>query len=600
MGINALPGEEDIVIDVPSLQTVPVLPADYPLFDWADWPDSRAALVQGGMTKKFEKACWNAIIDTLADALEAAGIGFYDNGGTLAPEDLKMTAGKYGRLTAWKMNTTLDAIDDVVPLAWRWAYDASFRGYIGQSWFRGRTTSGKEKPHTVYPEYILELVRRVNLILELMRDTYPYTYGLAAKGYVNSLVRPGLVAGRGMPIIRSMNIPLLVSPAPLTVSKGVRLDPEVYSKIYAAFTPELLHAASIEMRMPMAAPIKVSGEVIRPGTMKLLPVISGIHHKTLVETTLPVRLAASVLSHPAAKAALELLEGTAMEAGILMRSRSWAEADQLPLVHTDARMQVFTRQRVTGAAVAAYPTERIQGHSHSLTQAAASTGLLTHAKTKPLGLYSSASVEGVAAPGTDGSVKVLAFSRQQAQADSVPPQYLVASNTSKLSSRTAITKLRTRPGWAEQKSGTLSLCSLGTAWDAPLWVDGGLWIRQARTIKILPDGSMDLSGSGDPIASRQESRTRITAILDNGWLAPIWVDGGLYIRQVREVRVLEDGSLDLTGAGDETKVRQGSKTRMAAALDTAWYPPVVVDGGLYLRQVYEEPVQNDNGELEVR
>lgn len=591
---------EEEVIDVPSLQTVPVLPSDYPLFSWDDWPGSRAALVSGGLTKNFEKACWNAIIDALAQALEAAGLAFYNNGGTLTPEDLKMLSGKYGQLTAVKMNTTLDAFDDVVPLPWRWAFDLDFRGYIGQSRFHGRTTGGKEKTHTVYPEYILELVRRLNMILEFMRGTYPYTQELAAKGYAGSLIDWTMYAGRGAPIIRSMITRSKISQTPLTVGMGVRLGSRVSSGITAAFTPEALRAASVDVRMHMAAPVKVSGEVMRPGKIQLRPVISGTYSETLVETTLPAPLAASSVSHPLEKAALEQLEGTAIEAGTLVRSLSEAAAEQLPFVHTDARMQVYTVQRVTGSAVDAYPTGRIKGHSNSLTRAAASTGRLTGTGANPVAIYSSAVVEGSAAPGMDCGAGVLTLSRQQAQVASVPPQYLTASAVSALSGRASAGLIRARPGWSEQKSGTLTLCSLDTAWDAPIRVDGGLWIRQVRTVKVLPDGSLDLSGSGDPIASRQRSGTRITANLDNGWLAPIWVDGGLFLRQVREVSVLEDGSLDLTGAGDEMRLRQESRTKVVAELDTAWYPPVMVDGGLYIRQVYEDPVQNENGELEVR
>lgn len=67
--MDLIPDEEEVDLSkLPTLREVPLLPVDYPLFSWEDWPDSRAALVPGGMTKKFEKACWNAMVDTFTEA----------------------------------------------------------------------------------------------------------------------------------------------------------------------------------------------------------------------------------------------------------------------------------------------------------------------------------------------------------------------------------------------------------------------------------------------------------------------------------------------------------------------------------------------------
>ena len=86
--------------------------------------------------------------------------------------------------------------------------------------------------------------------------------------------------------------------------------------------------------------------------------------------------------------------------------------------------------------------------------------------------------------------------------------------------------------------------------------------------------------------------------MDTLWHPPVWVDGGLLIRQSREVRVLADGSLDLSGPGDELRAEGSSEVNVSCVLETAWLPPVTVNSGLYLRQA-QETVQNENSELEV-
>lgn len=149
-----------------ALSNTPVLPADYDLFDWNDWPDSFAALVSGGPTSEFEKECWNAIVTKLAEALEDGGLS-WDSKYTTA-ENALITE-EYGDLYAAAINSIRHNIDHPVPLDWKWAKDRSFRGYIGREDFKGVDAYGEDEADDVYPEYIIELVRRLNLLLEIMR-----------------------------------------------------------------------------------------------------------------------------------------------------------------------------------------------------------------------------------------------------------------------------------------------------------------------------------------------------------------------------------------------------------------------------------------------
>lgn len=149
-----------------ALQDFPVLPETYPLFEWANWPDSHAALIPGGPTKQFEKACWNALVDTVADAVEAAGLQWWD--GEHFPEDIKMLSEGNVRLQAAHFNHLRSAIDSILELPWRWDYDETSRGYIGRLNFYG--SSGKIQD-VVYPEYLLELASHINRVLGIMRGT---------------------------------------------------------------------------------------------------------------------------------------------------------------------------------------------------------------------------------------------------------------------------------------------------------------------------------------------------------------------------------------------------------------------------------------------
>ena len=150
-----------------ALQNIPVLSSDYPLFDWADYQSCRNALIPDGQTAEFKKETWNAIIDTLADALAAAGI-VWDSKYTTA-DGAKITK-EYGDLTASAFNSIRYNIDKPLPIGWAWAWNPDFRGYIGREDFRGCDEYGESGDY-VYAEYIIELVRKLNLLIEVMRGT---------------------------------------------------------------------------------------------------------------------------------------------------------------------------------------------------------------------------------------------------------------------------------------------------------------------------------------------------------------------------------------------------------------------------------------------
>ena len=619
--------EEEVIVDLPTLQMAdPLLPEDYPLFNWDDWPNSRAALVPGGPTKYFEKACWNAIIDTFSEAISAAGLPFYREEEGITPEHLKITKGKYGRLLATVMNTTVDAIDDVVPMPWQWSYDAQYRGFLkgyrdsfrGSSW-TNRYPEENLPADVVYPEYILDLVRRINMIIEFMRGTYPYTQEFQSSLKTNSLLIPGLRAGRGVPVSFRHLSPLLISEAPAVAGIGKPFRVLQDSNLNFNIQPQTAPAGVLSIPIyRMGMPIKADGEVRRSNPIITKGVVSHSKILPLIESIIPADLSSKVIAFTNGQAGLNILPMLDMSgqyrtnvitsasidelppldfsATTLQLTEQTAVAEQLQSVNFEAAGHISSRSKVIMASVEPLDTESVLT-SHSHAQAEASVGIM------------------VDTGGTHNSQ--LTYDSRLLSREALA---ITSDNRSKMSAGTRIITSISRPAWSEskitteahtdlhlveprnisvdRKSGTVGMCSLGTAWEPPIWHEDGLWIRQVRTAKRKTDGSLDFSGSGDPIGALRNSSTTVVAILDTAWLPPEWVNGGLYLRQVRMAKVLEDGSLDMTVSGDELLPRQKSGTRISCVLDTAWNPPIMVDGGLLIQQA-QTVRHNENNELEV-
>lgn len=237
---------------------VPILATSYPLFDWSDWALSYAALVPDGLTSEFEKECWNAIIDHLNTALTAAGITWNTTYTTAA--DAKITE-EYGDLYAKAFNSVRYNIDRPAPLGWAWANNSSFRGYVGRADFRGVSQYGESGADDVYADYIPELVRKLNLLIEIMRcsgshvgafgaealavtDQYVKARqgigfeigngsGVSFTDYVNSGIHVGIGA-RAIPVLRSSSTD---HTNPGSLGYGVRAVPVLKSVSTDCTTP---------------------------------------------------------------------------------------------------------------------------------------------------------------------------------------------------------------------------------------------------------------------------------------------------------------------------------------------------------------------------
>lgn len=591
---------------------LPLLSSDYPLFDWAKWPASRAALVPGGATRNFEKACWNEIIDTLADGLEDAGIPFYETDEGLTPDQLKMLTGVYGTLTAWKFNALRAAIDDVIPFWWIWTLDPNFRGYI----FGTNMRPG----YTVYPEYIVELVRRINLLLELLRGTAAVT-DIDAQCSFGSTVSPGLRAGKSAHCGR-----IFSSYSQTNFYARLGISAPIFHDVVQMYSKTDLQLRAVKS-MPIFPWVDILLSVQSKGAV--LPSFPVKPRNTFSRTYQFVDLCCNLITiaspHPViahSSLATEIRQGipSVIEGTACIKSEAAVMIVQdLPMTVPEARAAIASICR--GLAQRAQ-AQWISTRMMITSRATASAGIAQTLAGKCIAdLGSQIMIRADAKMAVQGSASHLAASAQTAEALKLRSQPIEAEHTAALTAQITYVKKKSLPGWVEKISesqvtaaveqaqpvnigsqtcsASMCVCSLGTAWEPPVWTDGGLWIRQVKRWKIKLDGSLDLSGSGDPIAAVHSGMTVITCALDTLWHPPVWHEGGLLIRPVREVKVLEDGGLDLSGAGEEFKSRQNSATTVFCALDTAWLPPVMVDGGLYIRQV-QEVVQYENSELEVR
>ena len=601
------------------LKKIPVLPEDYPLFDWADWQSSRDALVKGGPTRRFASECWNAIVDTLADALEAAGLewdpgGFEDGRYSYSVEDIKMDKDK--RLKSSSMNRMLANIEHIIRFGWVWKVDPSFRGYTGFSHFREFPwRDGKDK---VYPEYIIELVLRLNFMLEIMRGTAQTQDCEIDSIIAASTVQPGL---EKLPSARIEPYGRLHTIIDTSVESATGVGFEYYRELFSnvSVEPETVPGAGGNAWQNSSTKFDIHGNV-----RKAIP---GEPERVLAHSKAFAAISFEKNVYTSAKwlaASLIQTAALAKESAIALAnafSTSTVSADivQRPELPTSGQSKAYSTSSVKIVQKEPIPAE---GESTSYSSFSVDIGKVKFLNTESqVSSYSKvdAQIEKTMMLPTAGNS--MSFSKAAATAEpveSIPvsgqlnsfshhtaslhdgkarPTWVEHSSVSK--GKTELDFLRGSSAGVSHKSKLHALCTIGSGWDAPLWHDGGLWIRQAYRIKIRPDGSMDLSGTGDAIAAAQPSVTIVRCTLDTAWLPPVWHEGGLLIRQCREVKVLEDGSLDLSGAGNELTARQSSRTKISCELDTAWLPPVMVDGGLFVRQS-GEVIPYDNGELEVR
>lgn len=397
------------------LPTIPLLDEEYPLYDWSGYQSSRDALVQGTPTKRFAKEAWNAIVDSLSEALEAAGLSWNESYTTA--EGAKITE-PYGKLTADKFNSVRHNIDWPAPLGWAWADREDFRGYVGREDFQGYQEHHKEADK-VYPEYILELVRKLNFLLEIMRYTAPL---LEAE---TSTIIPAPHKADGVAGIGA-------------VIKLERLS-SVENKA-EAITGKVLETE---------ASVKMPSSVI-PG------VITGFGGDISVRLTIPLTVDLAGRTFPSARGeAQSLIRAPITVSGF---GNPTVDSETYRISHSKAQASAVSNEAIqTSAAAASFFTPYAEGRDSF----ALSGDVQQEAHTSQFADLSQNK-------GSTGEAR----SRIAAK--------VLADPTSNLAAH----------GLSVERIKTPAFCALDTAWYPPVWVDGGLWIRQSHSVTQNENGEL--------------------------------------------------------------------------------------------------------------
>ena len=150
------------------------LRSDYPEWNWTEDTNKQKAynaLKNKGNTSLFKKTVWNDFVDCLYNALSEMGIEWDTTYGTY--KQTKYTTGVIidwflMNFTAKKFNAVRYNIQKVINATFIWQYDKTYEGYVGRDDYKGYSET--TKADTLYGSAIIELARKLNLFLSILKD----------------------------------------------------------------------------------------------------------------------------------------------------------------------------------------------------------------------------------------------------------------------------------------------------------------------------------------------------------------------------------------------------------------------------------------------
>lgn len=388
-------------------------------FDWSEWEDSFNALQKGQPTRGFEHEAWNAIVDKLWELFEAVDWQWDETYGTRTAAKM----GYYAKKLYASMMNNLRLNIDRIPFPWAWAANPNFRGYIGRVNFRGAYSQGSPMlADRVYPEYILELARRLNLLIAIIQGTAALCEvetetkeNTLSTATVHAKLPLGATVGGTAATCGDVQTDMRL-PAPMAAD-------DVISKTYCGGDVEKTLSANGESAHSHPTANEVSADGKRAAEGLPFPyLVSELYTVEAERSLLPLR--AEVNSHlselphsAAAKTAGALQAGTAEN---VARSVGSAEADKTAAVDTSS--------------------ERI-------------------------------------CPATESS-----------EADTAQAEAMSAVAWPAVGIRVAGAVVRrTSDGSAEHSAPVCYVCEFAGGWENPIWVDNGLWIRQVHDDPTIND-----------------------------------------------------------------------------------------------------------------
>lgn len=144
------------------------LPTSFEAWNWNKDDDTIKAyyaISNKGYTSEFKAVVWNALCNKLYQTMNAMSLS-WDNKYTTYSEVL--LSGTYPTLTAQIFNSVRHNIEVHVPTTWKWVFNRTYEGYIGRLDFRG--VSSTSNPDTLFGSYILEIARKLNLLISIYKN----------------------------------------------------------------------------------------------------------------------------------------------------------------------------------------------------------------------------------------------------------------------------------------------------------------------------------------------------------------------------------------------------------------------------------------------
>lgn len=130
----------------------------------AETSASFASLVSEGLVENFHWKVWNDFVNKVNETRIETGQAWKSAYATKAQA---LVAGIYSDLTVASFNSLVQNLD--YPF-WNWAHLPGSPGYLGRLLMRGTATMGNNADD-VYYQYILELARKLNLVIGIYNNT---------------------------------------------------------------------------------------------------------------------------------------------------------------------------------------------------------------------------------------------------------------------------------------------------------------------------------------------------------------------------------------------------------------------------------------------
>ena len=155
------------------------LPSSFAAFDW-DASNGTATrgqtalayhtLMYKSLCADFSRLVWNDIVTMTYNLQQQMGLTWDDTYRTYSGTKLWSV---YEPFFAKIFNSLILNINSVAPTTWKWQFDKNFDGYIGRDYVQG-VTEAPDNPDTVYASYLLEIVRKLNLLIDICKGDADY------------------------------------------------------------------------------------------------------------------------------------------------------------------------------------------------------------------------------------------------------------------------------------------------------------------------------------------------------------------------------------------------------------------------------------------